>query len=207
MNFMPSSNDFDPNSLYITERHRGDESDNLSDEILLGMIAKGNKRAFSTLYERYLTVIYNYIYFQVNGNHHDTEDLTEEVFLRAFTVVMEKPKKQSNFKALLYRIAHNLVIDQYRTNKVELDIEVASNITDRQPNPEQSFENAQLSEELTKAIKKLKPNLQSIIILRYILDMDTSEIAEYMGISKNYVRVLQFRALQSLKIDELNLEL
>jgi len=202
MNFMPSSNDFDPNSLNITERYRGEESDNLSDEILLGMIAKGNKRAFSTLYERYINVIYNYIFFQVNGNHHDTEDLTEEVFLRAFTVVLEKPKKQSNFKALLYRIAHNLVIDQYRTKKVELDIEVASNITDKQLNPEESFENAQLSEELTKAIKKLKPNLQSIIIMRYVLDMDTKEIAEYMGISKNYVRVLQFRALQALKIDD-----
>ena len=204
MNFMPSSNDFDPNSLNITERHRGEGSDNLSDEILLGMIAKGNKRAFSTLYERYINVIYNYIFFQVNGNHHDTEDLTEEVFLRAFTVVLEKPKKQSNFKALLYRIAHNLVIDQYRTNKVELDIEVASNITDKQLNPEESFENAQLSEELTRAIKKLKPNLQSIIILRYVLNMDTDEIAEYMGISKNYVRVLQFRALQALKIDDQN---
>ena len=202
MNFMPSSNDFDPNSLNITERHRGEESDNLSDEILLGMIAKGNKRAFSTLYERYINVIYNYIFFQVNGNHHDTEDLTEEVFLRAFTVVLEKPKKHSNFKALLYRIARNLVIDQYRTNKVELDIEVASNISDKQLNPEESIENAQLSEELTKAIKKLKPNLQSIIILRYVLNMDTKEIAEYMGISKNYVRVLQFRALQALKIDE-----
>lgn len=201
MNFMPSSNDFDPNSLSISERKTEKEGDNLSDEILLGMIAKGNKRAFSTLYERYLAVIYNYIYFQVNGNHHDTEDLTEEVFLRAFTVVMEKPKKQSNFKALLYRIAHNLVIDQYRTNKVELDIEIASNISDKYPNPEESFENAQLSEELTKAIKKLKPNLQSVIIMRYVLNMETEEIAEYMGISKNYVRVLQFRALRALKID------
>jgi RNA polymerase sigma-70 factor (ECF subfamily) len=165
------------------------------------MIAKGNKRAFSILYGRYLSVIYNYIYFQVNGNHHDTEDLTEEVFLRAFTVILEKPKKQSNFKALLYRIAHNLVIDQYRTKKVELDIEAASDVSDNFPNPEDNLETAQLSEELTKAIKKLKPNLQSVIIMRYVLDMDTTEIAEFMGISKNYVRVLQFRALQAMKID------
>lgn len=201
MNFMPNSNDFEPNSLNITERRQQNDDVNLSDEILLGMVAKGNKRAFSVLYERYLSVIYNYIFFQVNGDHHEAEDLTEEVFLRAFTVTIEKPKKQSNFKALLYRIAHNLVIDKYRTNKVELDIETASNVSDDFPNPEKNLETAQLSEDLTKAIRKLKPNLQSVIIMHYILDMDTKEIAKFMGISKNYVRVLHFRALQALKIE------
>lgn len=198
---MRSSNDFDPNSLNIVERRQKSEDENLSDDILLGMVAKGNKRAFSVLYERYLTVIYNYIYFQVSGDHHEAEDLTEEVFLRAFSIAIEKPKNQSNFKALLYRIAHNLVIDQYRTKKVELDIEAASNVSDDFPNPEENLETAQLSEDLTNAIKKLKPNLQSVIILRYVLDMDTDEIAEFMGISRNYVRVLQFRALQALKIE------
>lgn len=201
MNSMPNSNDSDLNSLNISERRHQTEDGNLSDEILLGMIAKGNKRAFSALYERYLSVIYNYIFFQVNGDHQEAEDLTEEVFLRAFTATIEKPKKQSNFKALLYRIAHNLVIDKYRTNKVELDIEVIQNVSDDFPNPEENLETAQLSEDLSKAIKALKPILQSVIILRYILDMDTEEIAEYMGISKNYVRVLQFRALQALKIE------
>lgn len=198
---MPGSNDFQPNSLNITERRQKQDDSNLSDEILLGMVAKGNKRAFSVLYERYLSIIYNYIFFQVNNNHHEAEDLTEEVFLRAFTVTIEKPKKQSNFKALLYRIAHNLVIDQYRTNKIELDLDTANNVSDNFPKPEETLETAQLSEALTRAIKKLKPNLQSVVILRYVLDMDTKEIAEIMGISKNYVRVLQYRALQALKIE------
>ena len=74
MNFMPNSNDFEPNSLNITERRQQNDDVNLSDEILLGMVAKGNKRAFSVLYERYLSVIYNYIFFQVNGDHQSAYD-------------------------------------------------------------------------------------------------------------------------------------
>ncbi|MCB2179852.1 RNA polymerase sigma factor [bacterium] len=172
----------------------------LSDHELLAKIAKGDKISFGILYERYLDQIYNYIFFQVNGNHHETEDLTEEVFLRAFTTVMEKPKNQANFKALVYRIAHNLVIDSYRTKKVEVDLEKVEVISEKLPNPEATLENVQLSKDLAEAIKTLKPNLQEVIILRYILDLRTDEIAEIMGISRNYVRVLQYRALQNLKV-------
>jgi RNA polymerase sigma-70 factor (ECF subfamily) len=197
---MPSSNDFKANSLNNIDDSHNQKNRNLSDQDLLIKIAKGDKLSFGILYERYLDQIYNYIFFQVNGNHHETEDLTEEVFLRAFTTVLEKPKLQANFKALVYRIAHNLVIDTYRTKKVEIDLEKVDLVSEKLRNPEEALENVQLSKELASAIKELKPNLQEVIIFRYILDLNTDEIAEIMGISRNYVRVLQYRALQSLKV-------
>lgn len=197
---MASRNDLKANSLNNIERSQGQRNKDLSDQELLSKIAKGDKLSFGILYERYLDQIYNYIFFQVNGNHHETEDLTEEVFLRAFTAVLDKPRQQANFKALVYRIAHNLVIDTYRTKKVEVDLEKVEVVSEKLPNPEASLENVQLSKELASAVKSLKPNLQEVIILRYILDLSTDEIAEIMGISRNYVRVLQYRALQSLKV-------
>lgn len=197
---MASRNDLKANSLNNIERSQGQRNKDLSDQELLSKIAKGDKLSFGILYERYLDQIYNYIFFQVNGNHHETEDLTEEVFLRAFTAVLDKPRQQANFKALVYRIAHNLVIDTYRTKKVEVDLEKVEVVSEKLPNPEASLENVQLSKELASAVKSLKPNLQEVIILRYILDLSTDEIAEIMGISQNYVRVLQYRALQSLKV-------
>lgn len=197
---MSNRNDLQANSLNNIGNDNVQKLSSLSDHDLLAKIAKGDKPSFGILYERYLDQIYNYIFFQVNGNHHETEDLTEEVFLRAFTTVLDKPRNQANFKALVYRIAHNLVIDSYRTKKTEVDLEKVEVISEKLPNPEATLENVQLSKELAEAIKTLKPNLQEVIILRYILDLSTDEIAEIMGISRNYVRVLQYRALQNLKV-------
>jgi RNA polymerase sigma-70 factor (ECF subfamily) len=196
---MPNRNDFEANPLNSIENDDSRNDQKVSDQRLLANIQKGDKHAFGILYERYLELIYNYIYFKVSGNHHETEDLTEEVFLRAFASIMEKSTKQANFKALLYRIAHNLVIDNYRAKKIEVDINDFEIASGKSPNPEQSLENVQLSKELADAIKTLKPKLQEVIILRYISDLGTEEIAEVMGISRNYVRVLQYRALQTLK--------
>ncbi len=170
------------------------------DQELLAKITKGDKHAFGILYQRYLNQIYNYIYFQVNGNKQEAEDLSEEVFLRTFQVVMEKTEKNKNFRALVFTIARNLVIDSYRANKNEVDIENLDISSTEVWNPEHTLESSQLSKSLSDAIQNLRPNLQEIIILRYILELDTDEIAEIMGISNNYVRVLQYRALQSLKV-------
>jgi RNA polymerase sigma-70 factor (ECF subfamily) len=198
---MPNRNDFEANSYTLIENDTDQGKDTSSDQDLLSKIAKGDKYSFGILYQKYLDQIYNFIFFQVNGNKQEAEDLTEEVFLRTFKVVLEKPTRNKNFRALVYTIARNLIIDRYRTQKVEVDIENMDITSEKMQNPEKTVENAQLSSELKDAIKELRPNLQEVIILRYILDLETDEIAEIMGISHNYVRVLQFRALKSLKVN------
>lgn len=183
-------------------RTSGRENGNmLSDDELLDLIAKGNKRAFGALYERYIDAIYRYVLFQVGGNKTDAEDVAEEVFLRAFKMVLKKKrKKNSNFKALVYRIAHNLVIDRYRTKKSMVSLEQVEELRDNKPHPESWVQNAELSDELAYAVSQLKPKMQKVIVLRFIVGADTSETAEIMGITEGYVRVLQFRALQELKM-------
>ena len=171
----------------------------LSDDELLDLVAKGNKRAFGALYERYVDAIYRYVLFQVGGNEVDAEDVTEEVFLRAFKLVLKKRKKNSNFRALIYRIAHNMVIDRYRTRKSIVSLEQVEELKDSNPHPESWVQNSELSDELVAAIRELKPKMQKVIILRFIVGADTSETADIMGISEGYVRVLQYRALQELK--------
>lgn len=170
------------------------------DQDLLVKISKGDKHAFGVLYQKYLDQIYNFIYFQVRGNKQEAEDLTEEVFLRCFQVVTEETKKNKNFRALVYTIARNLVIDSYRSKKDVVDIDNIEITSSQLRNPEETLESWQLSSTLVEAIRELRPNLQEVIILRYILELETDEIAEIMGISMNYVRVLQYRALQSLKV-------
>src|SRR3990172_5462427 len=76
----------------------------LSDADLVEL-AKDNKDAFGELYERYVTKIYNYIYYRT-GNPHDAEDLTARVFFRAMAHIKNYTERGVPFQAWLYRIAH-----------------------------------------------------------------------------------------------------
>jgi len=196
---MENSNANKGNSYKYTDNGRQD-GNQLSDGELLDLVAAGNKRAFGALYERYSDAIYRYILFQVGGNSLEAEDLTEDVFLRAFKMVLKKRKKGASFKALVYRIARNLVIDRYRTHKSSVSIDQVEELKDKNPYPEAVMQLKELSDELADAVKKLKPKMQKVIILRFVVGADTSETAEIMGISESYVRVLQYRALNALRL-------
>ena len=200
MNGMKNSNRKNTNSYkYSDDGHK--DINNLSDDELLDMIAAGDKSAFGTLYERYVDAIYRYILFQVGSNHHEAEDLTEDVFLRTFKLVLKKRKRNASFKALVYRIAHNLVIDRYRTHKTSVSIDQIEELKDANPHPESFVQTKELSQELADAISQLKPKMQKVIVLRFIVGTNTTETAEIMGISESYVRVLQFRALNALRLE------
>ncbi len=179
---------------------RSDKDNNsLSDDKLLAKVKKGDKVAFGQLYERYVDAIYKYILFQVRGNQQIAEDLTEEVFLRTFKLVLKKPKKKGHFRALVYKIAHNIVIDTYRTEKFPVDIETVQDLEDKGYSPESWVQNQELSDELAEAVNQLKPKMKEVIILRFVAGLSIAETAKILDISEGYVRVIQFRALQSLK--------
>ena len=76
----------------------------LNDDVLLTRAAQGDQEAFGGLYERYVDLIYNYIYYRT-GNIHDAEDLTERVFMRAMRHIGNYKDRGLPFSAWLYRIA------------------------------------------------------------------------------------------------------
>lgn len=197
---MKNRNGINTNSYKYTDNGRED-ANNLSDSELLDLVAAGNKRAFGSLYERYADAIFRYVLFQVGGNKLEAEDLTEDVFLRAFKLVLKKRKRDASFKALVYRIAHNLVIDRYRTHKASVSIDQVEELRDLSPHPESQIQTKELSAELAEAVNQLKPKMQKVIVLRFVVGANTSETAEIMGISESYVRVLQYRALNALRLE------
>jgi len=87
----------------------------LTDEVAVRRAAEGDQEAFAVLYERYVTRIYNYIYYRT-GSAHDAEDLTARVFFRAMSNMKNYRDRGAPFSAWLYRIAHNLVANWYRDN-------------------------------------------------------------------------------------------
>jgi RNA polymerase sigma-70 factor (ECF subfamily) len=151
------------------------------------------------LYERYLDGIYRYVYYRVS-DHNEAEDLTETVFLKAWEALPRFRSNGSSFRAWLYRIAHNAVVDRHRTRKTVLPLEKALDVTTGEETlPEAAVESEQESARLGVALAQLSPRLQEVILHRFVNELSHAETAQVMGLREGHVRVLQHRALKAMR--------
>jgi RNA polymerase sigma-70 factor, ECF subfamily len=172
----------------------------ISDDEALESAIQGDGDAFSILYERYVTRIYNYIYYRT-GSSYDAEDLTERVFLRALGHIQTYNNRGVPFSAWLYRIAHNLVANWHRDNsrRKEVPLEDQKNLHLRVDHPEIALVNNQDHEVLLQAIRSLAEERQQLIILKFVEHLSNAEVAMIMGRSEGAIKSLYHRTLQSLR--------
>src|SRR3989338_38937 len=91
---------------------------NIHDQYLLFRLkTKGDAQAFARLYDRYVVSIYRFVFFKLPSKEL-AEDVTSETFLRCWQFLQQN-KNIVHFRAFLYRIARNLVIDTYRKQGAE----------------------------------------------------------------------------------------
>lgn len=177
------------------------------DDSALVQAAKEDKEAFGEIYERYLTKIYNYIYYRT-GNRQDAEDLTAKVFYRALSHIDRYVDKGVPFQAWLYRIAHNLVAnfhrDKGRRKIIPLDDYVA--FTLKSDAPDRQAESSEQQEMLMDSIRRLPAERQQLIILKFIEQKSNAEIGDIMGRTEGAIKSLYHRTLLSLR-DEMQLQL
>jgi len=172
----------------------------ISDDQALENAVQGDADAFSILYERYVTRIYNYIYYRT-GNPYDAEDLTERVFLRALGHIQTYNNRGVPFSAWLYRIAHNLVANWHRDNsrRKEVPLDDQKNLHLRIDHPEIAMVISQEHDMLLKAIRNLPEERQQLIILKFVEHLSNSEVAMIMGRSEGAIKSLYHRTLQTLR--------
>lgn len=170
-----------------------------NDEILEQAI-KGDEVAFSVLYQRNVSKIYNYVYYRT-GNVRDAEDLTARVFQRALKHITRYKKTNVPFSAWLYRIAHNLVANWHRDNqrRKEVPIEDHMDIHSKQDIPANEIEKKQEVEQLLKAVHCLPSDRQMVLILKYVEDLSNKEIGDIMGKSEGAIKSLYHRTLIDLR--------
>lgn len=175
-------------------------NDIIEDIQLIEDAGNGDNEAFGQLYERYVRKIYNYIYYRT-GNVNEAEDLTAKVFHRAFRHIENYNERGVPFSAWLYRIAHNLVANWYRDRsrkkEVALDDQLPSSF--QFDFPESAIEKTQESEKLMKAIRKLPPERQQLIILKFVEGLSNLEIGVIMRKSEGAIKSLYHRTLESLR--------
>lgn len=174
----------------------------LSDSELVDL-AGNDKEAFGELYERYLTKIYNYVYYRT-GNAQDAEDLTAKVFFRAMSHIQHYEDKGVPFQAWLYRIAHNLVAnfhrDQGRRKIIPLDDYVAQSL--KSEAPDRQAEANEEQEQLLAAIRRLPAERQELLLLKFIEQKSNAEIGDMMSRTEGAIKSLYHRTLLALR-DEL----
>jgi len=155
------------------------------------------KNDFSKIYDEHVAKIYRFVYLKV-GTQETAEDLSSEVFMRAWSS-FAKPPAIKNIQAFLYGIARNVVADYYRKKGRVQVVSIEETVI---VSPESLEEQASLSmdiENIQKVLKELSDDYQNLIIWRYIDELSISEIAQITGKTEDNVRVGVHRALQAVK--------
>jgi RNA polymerase sigma-70 factor (ECF subfamily) len=135
-------------------------------EGLVKKAVSGNFKAFGELYGIYLDRIYRYVLYQVKDRM-TAEDITEEVFLKAWEAIKSCQGKEKTFSSWLYRIAHNHMINTLRHRNKFISVEEVEII-----DPKQEIGAEIENRELLKILDCLPLNQQQIIIMKFIEGMD-----------------------------------
>ena len=170
----------------------------LTGDILVEQAVRGDRDAFSSLYDAYADKIYRHVSFRV-PDREDAEDITQEVFIRAWRAVGRYHIGKTPFFAWLLAIAKNLVADFYRIRKNHAILDDSAIPCCSTIDIERQVESSLNKEELLKTISKLKSVKQTVLIMRFIDDFSYAEIGAALGKSEGSVRVLACRALSDLK--------
>ena len=166
---------------------------------LLKQAQQGDTEAFGQIYELYSPLVFRFLVAHLD-NSLDAEDLTEDVFLRAWQALPSYLMRGVPFTGFLFRVARNALYDHYRrshkrANDPGLDQEL---VDDLQPDPAESVPVYLERRELRQTLAKLREDYRSVLVLRFLVGLSPEETAQAMSRSPGAVRVLQHRALAAL---------
>lgn len=172
---------------------------------LINRAQRGDVESFRLLVESARVNVYRLAY-DLTSNRHDAEDLSQEVFLKAYRS-LNKFRGDSKWSSWLYRITVNSCYDYHKSGatkvmKKQEEIESSENKNachSTNITPDKITDSAIIQENIEKALKQLTPRERSVFVLRHYHDLPLKQIAETLEIADGTVKTLLFRALQKLQ--------
>jgi RNA polymerase sigma-70 factor (ECF subfamily) len=165
---------------------------------LLRRAKQYDKDALRTIYDDYAPLVYAYIYRRV-GDPLLAEDLAGQVFVRVLSAIQRDRAWRISFRAWLYRIAHNVVVDYRRGQPDEPILQLDEDRRAAGDDPAAELRDKLSRERLLAAVQDLTDDQQQVLVLRFGEGLTARQVAEVMGKSVSAVEALQYRGLASLR--------
>ncbi|MDT0402631.1 MULTISPECIES: ECF subfamily RNA polymerase sigma factor, BldN family [Streptomyces] len=159
----------------------------------------GEAEAFGRLYDQYSDTVYRFIYYRVGGKA-TAEDLTSETFLRALRRIGTFTWQGRDFGAWLVTIARNLVADHFKSSRFRLEVTTGEMLdaNEVERSPEDSVLESLSNAALLDAVRRLNPQQQECVTLRFLQGLSVAETARVMGKNEGAIKTLQYRAVRTL---------
>jgi len=163
------------------------------------LAAQRDRAAFDVLYRRYLDRVYGYAFYQLR-DHHDAEDATERTFLAALRALPEFRAEGATFRAWLFRIAHNTIVNARRSRFRRRTEPLPDGLERIAPNadPAGLVLEADETRRVLRAVAELPEDRRQVVLLRFVDGLSSREIGQVMDRSEGAARVLLHRALRDL---------
>ena len=168
-------------------------------ESLVERAQSGDRDALEELYLEHFDRIYSYLHMTV-GNRHDAEDLTTQTFLRMLESIGKFRWQSAPFSAWLFRIAHNLAMDHFRSRRRwQPEEEVPEPEGAAESSAEEAAFKLLSSQSMFDLIESLSDEQRQVLILKFVFDFSNQEAATVLDKSEGAIKSLQHRALAALQ--------
>ncbi len=183
----------------------------IDDKELVAQALEGDEMAYAELLERFRRPVFSLIYRMI-GDREQSEDLAQESFVKAFNN-LDSYNPNYRFSSWLFKIANNHAIDHLRRARLptvsihgsphaanaEREEETRIVLEAPDESPEQEIMALELGSEIEEAIKRLRPEYRTAVILRHIESRPYEEIAEIMDVPIGTVKTFLHRARAELR--------
>jgi RNA polymerase sigma-70 factor, ECF subfamily len=169
----------------------------VSDAELVARLKANDDQAYREVVARFGDPLYSYIY-SITGDHHVSEDVLSETYLRMVEKIDTYTFYGAPFKAWLYRIAHNLAINTMKRAQRLVGADALETAAPPIDDPAVTIATRLETDELRAALAELTEEQQQVVLLRFVAEQSPAEVAQALDKTENAVKQMQFRALRSL---------
>lgn len=190
---------FDALGVYLSQEEFFYLKMDLDPDELLARARELDQQALAQLHDQLYPQVYRYICYRLDDPM-ICEDIASEVFLRLLDVLKKKGSSIQSVRGWLLGTANHLILDHYRRHyrRIVDNLDDHDNLPSTH-SPEMEVDHAFTRREILEALRKLTPDQQHVITLRFSQECSLEETARVMGKSVNAVKVLQFRAIAALR--------
>jgi len=168
------------------------------DEILLNRARGFDEQALGQIYDAYFERLYRYAYRFV-GDVECAQDIASETLRRLLEALRDR-RAPNHLGAWLYRVAHNLAMDQHRQRPAEgiVSLEPELDQVD-EADTEADSEQRLAQDQMRQALRRLTPEQQNVVVLKFLEGYSNAEVGALLNKPEGAVKSLQHRALAALK--------